>query len=99
MQGREDKILRALRSYIADEYRDKRGAEVDTSEWPIRCDETHGNCHLKPSLCARHSCLSPLHAWLQNAVVSLHCAINKHTIIECSRTSLTSRIMTILQFL
>ncbi|EIE20629.1 cysteine proteinase [Coccomyxa subellipsoidea C-169] len=34
--GREDKILRALRSYIADEYRDKRNAEVDTSEWPIR---------------------------------------------------------------
>ncbi|CAL8468186.1 g7725 [Coccomyxa elongata] len=34
--GREDKILRALRSYIADEYRDKRDAEVDTSEWPIR---------------------------------------------------------------
>ncbi len=40
MQGREDKILRALRSYIADEYRDKRDAEVDTSEWPIRCDVT-----------------------------------------------------------
>lgn len=44
VQGREDKILRALRSYIADEYRDKRGAVVDTSAWPIRCDKTKTSC-------------------------------------------------------
>lgn len=37
VQGREDKIMRALRSYISDEFRDKRDAEVDTSDWPIRC--------------------------------------------------------------
>ncbi|KAK9901672.1 hypothetical protein WJX75_007814 [Coccomyxa subellipsoidea] len=34
--GREDKIMRALRSYISDEFRDKRDDEVDTSDWPIR---------------------------------------------------------------
>lgn len=36
MQGREDNIMRALRTYILDEFQDKRDAEVDTSGWPIK---------------------------------------------------------------
>lgn len=61
MQGREDKLLRALRSYIADEYRDKRDAEVDTSEWPIRCDVTHTT----PVLCTRQTSLPKSYTWLE----------------------------------
>lgn len=47
VQGREDKIMRALRSYISDEFRDKRDAEVDTSDWPIRC-ATFGLSYSRP---------------------------------------------------
>ena len=38
-QGRERPVVEALARWVADEFRDKRNSEVDTSSWP-RCYET-----------------------------------------------------------
>ena len=38
-QGRERPVVEALARWVADEFRDKRNCEVDTSSWP-RCYET-----------------------------------------------------------
>lgn len=36
-QGEERDIMGALRTYVRDEFKDKRQQEVDTSAWPISC--------------------------------------------------------------
>jgi sentrin-specific protease 1 len=36
IQGREPETVEALARWVADEYRNKRGEEVDTSSWPRR---------------------------------------------------------------
>ena len=36
LQGRHMEIMKALRRYVADEYRDKLKQTVDTSKWKIR---------------------------------------------------------------
>ena len=36
LQGRHMEIMKALRKYVADEYRDKLKQTVDTSKWKIR---------------------------------------------------------------
>lgn len=36
--------MRALRTWVADEYKDKLKQEVDTSSWPIRCAACHITC-------------------------------------------------------
>lgn len=41
VQGRNDMLMGALRKWVQDEYKDKRGQEVDTSSWPIRCGGVH----------------------------------------------------------
>ncbi len=43
MQGRQKKLMEALRSWVADEYKDKLKQDVDTSSWPIRCS-CHARC-------------------------------------------------------
>lgn len=35
-QGREPETVEALARWVADEYRNKRGEEVDTAAWPRR---------------------------------------------------------------
>ena len=37
VQGEERDIMGALRTYVHDEFKDKRQQEVDTSAWPILC--------------------------------------------------------------
>ena len=37
VQGEERDIMGALRTYVRDEFTDKRQQEVDTSAWPISC--------------------------------------------------------------
>ena len=37
VQGEERDIMGALRTYVRDEFKDKRQQEVDTSAWPISC--------------------------------------------------------------
>ena len=36
-QSEEREIMAALRTYVRDEYKDKRQQDVDTSTWPILC--------------------------------------------------------------
>ena len=36
LQGRHMDIMKALRRYVADEYRDKLKQAVDTSKWKLR---------------------------------------------------------------
>lgn len=52
-QGHEGRILRALQMYMRDEYKDKRGAAVDTKEWRTR---SNLSCFPCSKACNKNTC-------------------------------------------
>ncbi len=57
-QSEEREVMAALRTYVRDEYKDKRQQDVDTSAWPILCAKP-----LTPVLTA-HRRTSPAHEFV-----------------------------------
>ena len=70
LQGRHMEIMKALRRYVADEYRDKLKQTVDTSKWKIRWvpsqnpgrEITTAHCGIQYyAVCVPRECLQQAH--------------------------------------